>query len=201
MAKKTNTTNAMNTAKNAVRPIEAKEVYDYSEVIMNVARRLGWDYDRSQDLVQEVAIKCHFNPRIRYNPEKGTIAGFLARLARNTAVDMYRKNKKHMDNTDYIDGAELEAIAPEFKMEENELTERRWELLSRGIRELCRRYPSKPGIDAFLMAYVNGMSGKTIAKKLGVDESFVYMATHRGLVRLKKIVRQMERDDDWRNAS
>ena len=201
MAKKTNTTNAMNITKNADRPVTQEEVYANQEVIMNVAKRRGWDHDSCKDLVQEVAIKCYTNQRIRFNPEKGTLAGFLARLARNTAVDMYRKNKKYIKDTDYMDDAELARVESEGKMEDKELNDYRWDLLRRGIRELCRRYPSKPGYDAFIMTWIEGMSGKKIAEKIGKAPSFAHVASHRGVARLKKIVRQLERDDDWRDAS
>ena len=63
MAKKESYTNALNSelnneADNAVRPVSPDEVYANKGVIMDVARRLYWDYDSGKDLVQEVALKC-----------------------------------------------------------------------------------------------------------------------------------------------
>lgn len=198
MARKNNS-NAVNSPSNAIRPVSPEEVYANRRLVMNVAKRLGLDYDSGKDLVQEVAIKCNNNPKIRFNPLKGTLTGYLARIAFNTAVDMTRRNKHLPVPMEDVElAARMEAEVPE--MVDEELYRKRGELLERGIREMYRRYPSTEGIDAFVMFWRYGMHAKQVAEKLLVEERFVNVAAHRGLERLKDIVRRLARDENWRNA-
>ena len=127
---------------------------------MDVARRLYWDYDSGKDLVQEVALKCWRDPKIRFNPRKGTLEGFLYRIARNTAVDMWRKNKNKIVPCP-VDDVELTAMLEGLPQERDdaEFREKCREMLERGIREMYRRYPSKDGNDAFVMFSRDGASG------------------------------------------
>ena len=192
-----------NTAMNeslAVRPVTPNEVYENKGLVIEVGRRLRWDYHSCQDLVQEVALKCWRNRRIVFDPSKGTFAGFLARIARNTAIDIWRKNRHLPIPTDDV---ELVRIADN----ENDDTpdapeqEKRHELLERGIDEMYRRFPSKDSNDAFVMFSRNGMHANEVAKELGVEERFVNVAVHRGLKRLTEIVRRLEREEqDMRHA-
>ena len=175
---------------NAIRPISAEEVYANKGVIMNIGKRLGWERDSRKDLVQEVAIKCWSDPRIQFNPVKGTLAGYLARIAKNTAVDMWRQNKHipiPMEDMELLSRLESEC----HERNDEQIYEERLKLLECGIRELYRCYPSKEGNDAFLMFSLKGMSGKEVAAKLMKEERFVNVAVHRGMKRLTDIVQRM----------
>ena len=166
---------------------------------MDVAKRLGWDYDSRRDLLQEVALKCWNNPRIRFNPQRGSLAGYLACIARSIATDMWRKSRRcplPMEDLEQMLGAD----GGEAGADDGELLARRRELMARGVRELRRRYPSKAGIDAFLMFSHDGLSVREIASRLQVKENFVNVAAHRGVERLRNIVRELARDEEWRDA-
>ena len=185
---------------NAIRPVSPDEVYANKSLIINVGKRLGWDYDSCNDLVQEVALKCWNNPRIRFNPRKGTIAGYLARISRNAAINMWRKNKHLPIPTEDVELiAQMDAMVTEEN--DNGLHKKREKMLEFGIKELYRKYPSKDAIDAFMMFSQGEKSAKEVAEILRVDERFVNVAVHRGVKRLKEIVRRLERDENWRDAS
>ena len=55
--------NAVNSVINAIRPVSPDEVYANSGLIMDVGKRLRWDYDSRKDLVQEVAKKLNVQER------------------------------------------------------------------------------------------------------------------------------------------
>ena len=195
------TTHANDADSNMGRPVTPEEVYAHRNVIMGVANRSyrKVDVDSQQDLLQEVALKCWNDPRVRYNAQKGELAAYLATLARTTLADMWRKSKHVPSPMEDIDlWLWQDDKAPDTDGEE--LHERRRRMLARGIEKLYRNYPSKTGVDAFVMFSRDGMHAKAVADRLRVDEGFVNVAVHRGMERLKKIVRQMERDDEWRDA-
>ena len=179
---------------NAARPVTPNEVYDNKGLIMEVGHRLGWDFNSCEDLVQEVAYNCWSDRRIAFNPSKGTLAGYLARIARNTAVDIWRKNRHNPVPTDHVELMKMMEDEEVFT-DDVEEQEERHALLERGIVELYRSFPSKEGNDAFVMFSRDGMHAKEVAQKLGVDERFVNVAVHRGLKRLTDIVRRLKRED------
>lgn len=180
---------------NAVRPVAAEDVYDNKGVIINVGRRLGFDHGTCEDLVQVVAFKCWKNGRIQFDPSRGSLAGYIARIARNTGLDMIRKRKLVQFT---CEGTVLEVLADsvdEYNDDSAMVEERRRyceRLLQRGIDELYRRYPSKDANDAFVMFSVKGMHASEVKKKLGVEERFVNVAVHRGMKRLTAIIRRLE---------
>ncbi len=179
---------------NAVRPVTPDEVYDNKGLIINVGQRLGWDFNSCQDLVQEVAIKCWQSGRVAYNPAKGTLPGFLARIARNTAIDMWRKNRHMPVPTDDDELGKMLGEGEDYMDDALEQEERR-NLLELGIGEMYRRFPSKDANDAFIMFSREGMHANEVAEKLGVEERFVNVSVHRGLKRLTAIVRRLEREE------
>ena len=191
--KKQTTTTTSNS--NTVCHITPEEVYANKEIIIAVGRRYKWDYSSCEDLVQEVALKCLWGSHIMFDPAKGTLKGFLARIARNTAIDMWRKNRHNPVPTEDIELAMMldGQVAYRDEMMEQEVREERLKLLERGIREMYRRFPSKDGNDAFLMFSRDGMFAKAVAEKLGVSERFVNVSVHRGMERLKAIVHRLGR--------
>ena len=200
MAKNVCSSTLKNELNDAIRSVSPEEVYANKGLILDVARRLGFDYNSGLDLVQEVALKCWKDPRVRFDPLKGTLAGYLNRLARNMAVDIWRKNKHvpcPVEDAELLE--RLESEVPESDVAE--LREMRCKMLERGVKEMYSRYPSKEGNDAFVMFSMEGMPARQVAEKLHVEERFVNVAVHRGMKRLTDIVSKMERDEEWRDAS
>ncbi len=194
MAEKSNDSNATATADTGIRPVSPDEIYANQWVIMDVAKRLGWDYDSRRDLVQEVALKCWRNPRIRFNPQRAS-----ACIVQSVATDMWRKSRRcplPMEDLEQMLGAD----GGEAGTDDGELLARRRALMARGVQELRRRYPSNASIDAFLMFSRDGLSVREIASRLQVKENFVNVAAHRGVERLRNIVRELARDEEWRDA-
>ena len=193
--KRPNTTTTSNS--NTARPVTFEDVYANKEVIVAVGRRLKWDSHSCEDLVQEVALKCLWGRQIIFDPAQGRLKNLLARIARNTAVDIWRKNRHTPVPTEDIELAMMLEGQVDYSDEvlEQELWEERRKLLEQGIREMYRRFPSKEGNEAFLMFSRDGMHAKAVAEKLGVSERFVNVSVHRGLKRLKAIVHCLSGED------
>jgi RNA polymerase sigma factor (sigma-70 family) len=190
-----------NVESNGIRPVSPEEVYANRGLIIDVAQGLGWDRDSAQDLVQEVAIKCWSRATLLYNPARGSLASFLAMVARSTAVDMWRNKMQYLPIP--MEEVTLVALvdAEVSEKDEVEIREKRMRLLDHAVEELNRQYPSQKANEAFLMFSRQGKSGKEVAKMLGVEERYVNVAVHRGMERLKGIANRLRQEDNWRDAS
>ena len=180
---------------NARRPVTPEEVYENKGLIIEIGKRLDMDHDSCLDLVQEVAIKCWKSKSIGFEPSKGTLQGYLARIAHNTAIDTWRKNRRNaipIEEKDLVQRLENNGCHIDRELERKEISA----LIERGIEQLYRRYPSKKANDAFVMRFIEAMPTKVVMATLGVDAGFVNVSVHRCLERLAAIISNMEREDN-----
>ncbi len=185
------------TEKNDVRrPVSPEEVYENKGLIIEIGRRLGMDLDSCQDLVQDVAVKCWNDKRIGFDSSKGTIQGYLARIARNTAVDTWRKNRHNaipIEEKDLVQKREDSGCHVDKELDMKEIRA----LIDRGIEKMYMLYPSKNANDAFVMRFIEDIPTKAIMETLAVDEGFVNVSVHRCIKRLATIIRQFEHEDNY----
>ena len=179
----------------ARRPVTPEEVYENKGLIIEIGRRRGMDYNSCMDLVQDVAIKCWKSKGFCFDPSMGTLQGYLARIARNTAIDTWRKNRHNATPT------EEEKLVP--MLEDNgchidrELDRKEIRaLIDRGIEEMYKLYPSKTANDAFVMRFIEDLPTRTVMDALAVDENYVNTSVHRCTKHLAAIIRQLERNDN-----
>ena len=66
--------------------------------MMGVCLRYARDREEAQDVMQDAFIKI-FGKLPKYE-KKGSLEGWVRRIVVNTALDSYRKNKKHQKNVD-----------------------------------------------------------------------------------------------------
>ena len=184
------------TEKNDVRrPVRPEEVYENKGLIIEVGRRLGMDLDSCQDLVQDVAVKCWNDKRIGFNPSKGTLQGYLSRIARNIAVDTWRKNRHNatpIEEKDLVLMLENNGCHIDMELARKEIRA----LIDRGIEKMFGLYPSKNANEAFVMRVIEDIPTKVIMATLGVDEGFVNVSVHRCMKRLAAIIRKLENEDN-----
>ena len=181
--------------KNVRRPVTPEEVYENKGLIIEVGKRLGMDHDSCMDLVQDVAVKCWNNRHIGFDPSKGTLQGYLARIARNAAIDTWRKNRHNaipIEEKELVLRLENNGCHIDRELARKEIRA----LIDRGIEILYKLYPSKNANDAFVMRFIEDVPTKAIMATLGVDEGFVNTSVHRCLKRLATIISQLEREDN-----
>src|SRR5262245_58219079 len=65
-------------------------VHDYSRRVYNLAYRFTGRHEPSEDLTQEVFVRVYRSLE-QYDPQAGDLANWLMRLARNLAIDDYRR--------------------------------------------------------------------------------------------------------------
>lgn len=70
------------------------KLYDsYSAALFGVINAIVKSEEASEDVLQDTFVKIWVNIQ-KYDEKKGTIFTWMLNIARNTAIDYYRKNKK-----------------------------------------------------------------------------------------------------------
>jgi len=126
--------------------------------MMGVCLRYTKDYEEAQDVMQDAFIKI-FGKLSEYE-KKGSLEGWVRRIVVNTALDSYRKNKKHQQNV---------AVETVDYMLENK-TYIIEELNANDLLVIIKTLPAGYQM-VFNLFAIEGYSHKEIAERLNITES------------------------------
>ena len=194
-------------------------IYDrYAQAVFAVAIRTSRDGSIAAEVVQDTFLAL-WNRAEQFHPERGSLAAWLTRIARNRAIDRLRANARHdrssafsfFDGNDVDDGSTAEWLIasgqvigaaspdaePETAMFDKEMRASIDDALSvLPPLERC----------VILLAYHAGLSHSEIAARLGWPLGTVKTRTRRALRHLRDrmeqtarrpLVSQAERSSDW----
>lgn len=126
--------------------------------MMGVCLRYAKDYEEAQDVMQDAFIKI-FGKLANYE-RKGSLEGWVRRIVVNTALDSYRKNKKHQQNV-AVESVDYLLEHKTFIIEE---------LNANDLLKVIKTIP--PGYQmVFNLFAIEGYSHKEIAEQLNITES------------------------------
>lgn len=144
------------------------ELYKY------VRSKVNSDYD-AEDILQDIFIKIHKN--IHKVNEQSKLKAWLYKIAKNTIIDYYRKNKGRTVDIASIDKA----------LEEEDDAHNMNKEISRCLKKMIEELPEK--YQEIIELYdIQGMKHKEISEKLGLSLSGSKMRVHRGKELLKQIL-------------
>jgi len=126
--------------------------------MMGVCLRYAKDYDEAQDIMQDAFIKI-FGKLAEYE-KKGSLEGWVRRIVVNTALDSYRKNKKHQQNV-AVDSVDYLLENKTFIIEK---------LNANDLLAVIKTIPAGYQM-VFNLFAIEGYSHKEIAEKLNITES------------------------------
>ena len=126
--------------------------------MMGVCLRYAQDYEEAQDVMQDAFIKV-FNNLPDYK-KKGSLEGWVRRIVVNTALDSYRKNKKHIGNVD-VDSVNYMLDDNAYIIEN---------LNANDLLAIIDKLPAGYKI-VFNLFAIEGYSHKEIAEMLDIDET------------------------------
>lgn len=129
----------------------------YSAMLYGVCLRYTNTKEEAEDVMQEGWVKIYKN--ISSYSMEGSFEGWMRRIMVNTAITGYRKNKKHMYQSDITDPINHE----HYKTPENTADYTQEELLN-AIEQLPPGYKL-----VFNMYVIEGYKHKEIAEQLGVN--------------------------------
>ncbi|HAH50701.1 MAG TPA: RNA polymerase subunit sigma-70 [Balneola sp.] len=149
---------------------EQLEIFDswirqHKPLLFKVVRAYAFDPENQNDLFQEVSIQIWLSiPNFR---KESKVSTWLYRIALNVALNWTRKNKRHSNGRQTLDG--LEKILEQNK----EPIDERLEWLYHEISKLNK-------IDrSITLLMLDGFSYKEMAEILGISESNIGVKIHR----------------------
>jgi RNA polymerase sigma-70 factor (ECF subfamily) len=150
------------------------QLYDrYSAVVYAVALRVLGDTGAAEDVLQEVFLQLWRNPGA-FDAARGSLAPWLAVVARNRAIDFLRKRKPETDLEDVII-----SVAPDLARDADRAR------AAEKVRGVIGTMPP-PQRSALEMAYFEGMSHSEIASKTGEPLGTIKTRIRAGLITLRK---------------
>lgn len=148
------------------------QIYDrYSGIVYSVALRVVGDTGLAEDILQEVFIKLWRNPEI-FDSSRGSLAGWLAVMARNRAIDTVRKKRPETEITDAVAAPDMSGQAE------------RGIVLGK-IRSALGGMPA-PQRSALEMSFFEGLTHSEIADKTGEPLGTIKTRIRAGLLALRK---------------
>jgi RNA polymerase sigma-70 factor, ECF subfamily len=149
-------------------------VFDrYAGLVYSVALRVLNDSGQAEDVMQEIFLQLWRNP-VSFSSTKGSLAPWLAVVARNRAIDQLRQRKP----TEVVDEVVLASPANlESEAERNTMMHR--------VRGILREMPEEHQ-RSLEMAFFEGLTHSEIAAKTGQPLGTIKTRIRSALISLRK---------------
>jgi RNA polymerase sigma factor (sigma-70 family) len=148
--------------------------------VFSIAYRFAGRVDEAEDLTQEVFVKV-YQSLGRYAPAAGSFEGWLSAVARNHAIDHYRRRReerlRRVETSAGLEALPSRGEGPQRTLEREE----RARLVRRGLRAL----PSELR-EAIVLCDLQGLSYEDVAATLGIPLGTVKSRINRGRLELAK---------------
>lgn len=149
-------------------------LYDrYSPVVYAVALRVLSDRNTAEDILQDVFVQLWRNPQ-SFNASRGSLATWLAVIARNRAIDQLRRQHPEVELSET-----LISVDPDL-----ENTAERKQAIEK-VRAVLARMPAEQR-SALEMAFFEGLTHVEIAGKTGQPLGTVKTRIRSGLLAVRK---------------
>lgn len=152
------------------------QLYDrYSSIVYSVALRVLGDTGAAEDVLQEVFMQLWRNPAA-FDANRGSLAAWLAVIARHRAIDALRKRKPQTDISEVV-------IALDLDLEE----EAGRKLAIEKVRSALAGMPAEQR-KAVELAFFEGLTHSEVAAKTGEPLGTVKTRIRSALQNLRKIL-------------
>ncbi len=160
------------------KPIFTEFYEKYKKLVFYVAKKCLQNSDLAEDCSQETFIKLAKNfHNIKPFSDDVKIEHYIKIVTKHTAIDIYRKEKKHLTNLVELDVEDFYSIAEE-------------------TFDVCDEMTLKQAIDSlpeeikmvFYLKYVYNYSGAEISKLLGISEPLVRKRCMLGMRKAKEFI-------------
>jgi RNA polymerase sigma-70 factor, ECF subfamily len=152
------------------------ELYDrYSSIVYSVALRVLGDTGRAEDVMQEVFMQLWRNPAA-FDTNRGSLAAWLAVIARNRAIDALRKRRPESNIEDVVVAADIDL--------ESEAARK---IAVEKVRGVLAGMPAEQR-RAIELAFFEGLTHTEVAAKLGEPLGTVKTRIRSALQALRKVM-------------
>ncbi|HLO28037.1 MAG TPA: RNA polymerase sigma factor [Anaerolineales bacterium] len=166
--------------------IALEALYDrYSAAVLGIALRVIGDQPLAEDVLQETFWRV-WQSAATYQAERGTFMSWLFRIARNLAIDAYRRRNIRPQVTHSMDGGEL--LLDELRDPDIDVAEQAQSILEN--RQVRKALASLPGAQRQVieMAYFYGMTRQEIAEATGEALGTIHTRVRLGLQKLREVL-------------
>ena len=148
----------------------------YSGVVYSVALRVLGDTGAAEDVLQDVFMQIWRSPAA-FDANRGTLAGWLAVIARHRAIDALRKRRPEVDIADVVVSCEPDLV--------------RGAEWSRALGKIRGALASMPALQrsALDMAFFEGLTHSEISEKTGEPLGTIKTRIRAGLLALRKALK------------
>jgi RNA polymerase sigma-70 factor (ECF subfamily) len=159
-------------------------LYDrYASTVFGVALKVIGDQALAEEVLQETFWRV-WQSAVTYQSQRGTFTSWLFRIARNLAIDAYRRRNVRPQALNTMDGNEL--ILDGLPDPEMDVAEQTQSILqNRQVRKALETLPDVQR-QVIEMAYFYGMTRQEIAQATGEALGTIHTRARLGLQRLRE---------------
>jgi RNA polymerase sigma-70 factor, ECF subfamily len=165
-------------------------LYDrYASIVLGISLKVTGDQALAEDVLQETFWRV-WQSAGTYQPQLGSFTGWLFRIARNLAIDAYRRRNVRPQAISGVDGSD--PILDEMADPNTDVAEQAQSSLKN--RQIRKALASLPGVQRQVieMAYFYGMTRQEIAEATGEALGTIHT---RARLALQKLRGEFERDE------
>jgi len=153
-------------------------LYDrYSSILYSVAKRVLTDSGAAEEILQDVFLQVWRNAS-RFDPQRGSLSGWLLVTARNRAIDQLRR-RGSQGSDPALEGLQIPGASLEAGAAQNEM-------IARVKAALGGLAPGQR--EALELAYFEGLTHSEIAERSGEPLGTVKTRLRSALQALKKVL-------------
>jgi RNA polymerase sigma-70 factor, ECF subfamily len=159
-------------------------LYDrYASIVLGMALRITGERAIAEDILQETFWRM-WQSAGTYQPQRGTFTSWLFTIARNLAIDAYRRHSvRPTAVTDAIDADPIldQMLDPNMNVPEQAQSN----LLAQQARKALKTLPSEQR-QVIELAYFSGMTRQEIAKAAGQPMGTIHTRARLGIQKLRE---------------
>jgi RNA polymerase sigma-70 factor (ECF subfamily) len=160
------------------------ELYDrYSRLVFGMARNALGDQGLAEEITQDVFMRI-WNKASTYQAVQGKVVSWIAGIARNRAIDVFRHQKSLLDGNS-LSLEELPLFDPPDSLNVEKEIESK--LKERRVQQALFQLP-KEQRDALALAYFRGYTHEEAAEALGQPLGTVKTRIRLGMHKLREIL-------------
>ena len=167
-------------------------LYDrYASIVLGISVKIVGDQALAEDILQETFWRV-WQSAATYQSQLGPFKGWLFRIARNLAIDAYRRRRARPQTISSTGEADGDPILDETPDPDMDVAEQAQSILM--SRQVRKALASLPGVQRQVieMAYFYGMTRQEIAEATGEALGTIHT---RARLALQKLRGEMEREE------
>lgn len=159
-------------------------LYDrHASMVLGITLRITGEHVVAEDMMQETFWRM-WQSADTYQPERGPFTAWLFRIARNIAIDTYRRRNvrpKDLTNSTDTDTVLDQMSDPDMNVPEQAQSN----LIAQHVRNALKSLPSEQR-QVIELAYFSGMTRQEIAKATGQPVGTIHTRARLGLQKLRE---------------